>query len=118
MWLTDMSGDAYLDIVKMAMYLSNTRLVSLGILVCHIYYAQAEGKSVYFRSGKSEADGSFEEYHSKHRAIHTASEHSTYKHSVDQRIGGRLETPHARHPDHQNDGWVTQVQCIQKADTH
>ena len=29
-----------------------------------IYFAQAEeGKSIYFRSGKSEADDSFEEYH-------------------------------------------------------
>ena len=29
-----------------------------------------------------------------------------------------METPHARHPDYQNDGWVTQVQCLQKADTN
>ena len=37
---------------------------------------------------------------------------------MDQRTGGRLETPHARHPDHHNVGWVTQIQCVQKADTY
>ena len=42
----------------------------------------------------------------------------THKQSVDQRTGDRRKTPHARHPDHQKDGWVTQVQCVHKADTH
>ncbi len=31
-----------------------------------VYFAHAEGKSIYFRSGKSEADDSFEVYHIKH----------------------------------------------------
>ena len=41
----------------------NTRLRSLDLLVCHIYYAQAECKSICYRSGDTEADGSFEVYH-------------------------------------------------------
>ena len=39
-------------------------LDTLDLLVCHIYYAQADGKRVYFISGKSEADDdSCEVYH-------------------------------------------------------
>ena len=44
-------------------HLFNTRLRPLDLLVSHIYYLQAESNNVYFRSGKSEADGSFEVYH-------------------------------------------------------
>ena len=39
MWLTNMSGDAYVDIVKMAeeTYLQHTTmLITLDLIVCHI----------------------------------------------------------------------------------
>ena len=58
-------GDAYVDIVNMAVETSLQYMTTLT--VSHfllIYFAQAEeGKSIYFRSGKYEADDSFEVYH-------------------------------------------------------
>ncbi len=57
--------DAYVDIVNMAVETSLQHMTTLTVSSCLlIYFAQAEeGKSIYFRSGKSEADDSFEEYH-------------------------------------------------------
>ena len=64
-WLTNMSGDAYVDIVNMAVETSLQHMTTLTVSHCLlIYFAQAEeGKSIYLRSGKSEADDSFEVYH-------------------------------------------------------
>ena len=88
-------------------------------IVANLFMEDYEGKALEAYQDPPKYRGRpRSDQNSAHRAIHTASERSTHKHSVDQRIGGRWETPHARHPDHQNDGWVTQVQCIQKADTH
>ena len=52
-----MSGDAYVDIVNMAVEISLQHMTTLTVSPCLlIYFAQAdEGKSIYFRSGKSEA---------------------------------------------------------------
>ncbi len=61
-----MSGDGYVDIVNMAVETSLQHMTTLTVVspCLLIYFAQAEeGKSIYFRSGKSEADDSFEVYH-------------------------------------------------------
>ena len=60
-----MSGDAYVDIVNMAVETSLQHMTTLTVSSCLlIYLTQAEeSKSIYFRSGKSEADDSFEVYH-------------------------------------------------------
>ena len=57
-----MPGDAYVDIVNMAVETSLQHMTTLTVSHCLlIYFAQAEeGKRIYFRSGKSEADDSFE----------------------------------------------------------
>ena len=49
----------------MAVEISLQHMTALTVYPCFIiYFAQAEkGKSIYFRSGKSEADDSFEVYH-------------------------------------------------------
>ena len=58
-----MSGDAYVDILNiMAVETSFQRMTTVTVSTCLLtYFAQA--KSIYFRSGKSEADDSFEVYH-------------------------------------------------------
>ncbi len=60
-----MSGDAYVGIVNVAVETSLQHMTTLTVSpYILIYFAQAEeGKSIYFRSGKSEADDSFEVYH-------------------------------------------------------
>ncbi len=60
-----MSGDAYVNIVNMTVETSLQHMPMLIVSPCLlVYFAQAEeGKSIYFRSGKSEADDSFEVYH-------------------------------------------------------
>ena len=60
-----MSVDAYVDIVNMAVETSLQHMTTLTVSPCLlIYFAQAEeGKSIYFRSAKFEADDSFEVYH-------------------------------------------------------
>ena len=60
-----MSGDAYEDIVKITVDTSLQHMTTLTVSPCIlIYFAQAEeGKSIYFRSDKSDADDSFEVYH-------------------------------------------------------
>ena len=62
-----MSGDALCGHSKYGIgYIaSSTHDYALTVSPCLlIYFAQAEeGKSIYFRSGKSEADDSFEVYH-------------------------------------------------------
>ena len=60
-----MTGDTYVDIVNMAVETSLQHMTTLTVSPCLlIYFAQAEeGKSIYFRSGKSEADDSFDVYH-------------------------------------------------------
>ena len=63
-----MSGDAYVDIVNMAVETSLQHMTNSVTLTGSprdlIYFAQPEeGKSIYLRSGKSEADDSFEVYH-------------------------------------------------------
>ena len=48
----------------MAVDTSLQHMTTLTVSPClFIYLAQAEGKNIYFRSGKSEADDSFEVYH-------------------------------------------------------
>ena len=53
-----MYGDAYVDIVNMAVETSLQHMTTHTVSACLlIYFAQAdEGKSIYFRSGKFEAD--------------------------------------------------------------
>ena len=62
-----MSGDlyAYVNVVNMAVDTSLQHMTTLTVSPClPIYFTQAEeGKSIYFRPGKSEADDSFEVYH-------------------------------------------------------
>ena len=62
MWLTNRSGDAYLEILKMAVDTSQhtTALIGSHLSTRH---RRGEGKILYFRSGKPEADSSFEVYH-------------------------------------------------------
>ena len=63
--VTNIYGDAYVDIVNMTVETSLQHMTTLTVSHCLlIYFTQAEdGKSIYFRSGKSEADDSFEVYH-------------------------------------------------------
>ena len=65
MWLTNRSGDAYLEILKMAVDTSQhtTALIGSHLSTRH---RRGEGKILYFRSGKPEADSSFEVYHKLH----------------------------------------------------
>ena len=57
--------DAYVGIVIMTVETSLQHMTTLTVSPClRIYFVQAEeGKSIYFRSGKSEGDDSFEVYH-------------------------------------------------------
>ncbi len=59
-----MSGGAYVDIVNIASETSLQHMTTLTVSPCLlIYFAQAEdGKTIYFRSGKSQADDSVEVY--------------------------------------------------------
>ena len=65
-WLRTCLGmHNYVDIVNVAVETSFQYMTTLTVSpYLLIYFAQAEGKSIYFRSGKSEADDSFEVYHS------------------------------------------------------
>ena len=56
-----MSGDAYVDIVNMAVEASFQHMTTLTVYPCLLIYFVR--KSIYFRSGQSEADDSFEVYH-------------------------------------------------------
>ena len=59
-----MSWDAYVDIVNMAVETLLQHMTTFTVSPCLlIFFAQAEGKSIYFRSGKSDAGDSFEVYH-------------------------------------------------------
>ena len=60
-----MSVGAYVDIVNMTVDTSLQHMTTLIVSSCLlINFAQAEeGKSIYFTSGKSEGDDSFEVYH-------------------------------------------------------
>ena len=55
-WLTNMSGDAYVNIVNMTVETSLQHMTTLTVSPCLlIYFAQAEeGKSIYLRSERSD----------------------------------------------------------------
>ena len=59
-----MSGDAYVNVVNMAVETSLQHMTTLTVSPCLlIYFTPEEGKSIYFRSGKPKDDDSFEVYH-------------------------------------------------------
>ena len=61
MWLTNRSGDAYLEIVKMAVEASQRTTALIG---SHLSTRHRKSvRTYYFRSGKPEAVSSFEVYH-------------------------------------------------------
>ena len=60
MCLTNRSGDAFLEIVKMAVE-TLQHMTTLTVSPCLlIYCVQADGTTICFRPGKPEADGSVE----------------------------------------------------------